>query len=519
VILDKNVDVKVHSTTVHKYNSNGYNTIPGKIINIPISLLSKNSHLEVNVKCDICGKEKELSYSKYNKNIKKYNIYTCSEKCASFKIKKTKEILYGDENYNNREKNKETCLEKYGDENYNNRDMYKNTCLEKYGGHYNTLEEYRNKFTDTCLKKYGVDNPMKSEDLKEEIRIKLLYHNLQKLKIKYDDFDIIDNSGDNYRIKKNCHIFDINKQTFNMRMKIGNELCTICNPINSFSDSENVLYKFIQENYNYNIIQRNRKILNGKELDIYIPELKLAFEFNGVYWHNELYKPNNYHKIKSDLCEEKGIQLIHIWEDDWNYKQDIVKSMILNKLGKTPNKIYARKCEIKEVTDNKLIRKFLDENHIQGFIGGKVKIGLFFEDKLVSLMTFGKKRISQNSSSGEDEYELLRFCNKINTNVVGGASRLFKYFTKNYKYNEIITFADRSHSNGNLYKQLGFDFIHKTLPNYHYIINKNKFHRFGFRKDILIKEGFDPNKSEHEIMLERKIYRIYNAGNLKFIYR
>jgi hypothetical protein len=133
-------------------------------------------------------------------------------------------------------------------------------------------------------------------------------------------------------------------------------------------------------------------------------------------------------------------------------------------------------------------------------------------------MTFGKLRRTMNSKSSEGEYEMLRFCNKLNTNVIGGASKLFYYFLNNYKSNNIISYADRSHSNGNLYKELGFNLSHITKPNYYYIIDGLKKYRYGFRKDILVKQGYNKNKSEHEIMLERKIYRIYNSGNYKFTY-
>ena len=122
------------------------------------------------------------------------------------------------------------------------------------------------------------------------------------------------------------------------------------------------------------------------------------------------------------------------------------------------------------------------------------------------------------SKSKTGEYELLRFCNKLNANVVGGASKLFKYFTKNYSFIEITTYADRSHSNGDLYETLGFNFISKTEPNYYYIVDGIRYHRFGFRKDVLVKEGFNKNKTEHEIMIQREIHRIYNSGNLKFIF-
>jgi hypothetical protein len=221
--------------------------------------------------------------------------------------------------------------------------------------------------------------------------------------------------------------------------------------------------------------------------------------------------------MKTESCLEKGIQLIHIWEDKWNYKQDIVKSMILNKLVKTPNKIFARKTQIKEINDNILVRNFLETNHLQGFVGSSVKLGLFYENELVSLMTIGKKRNLMKSKSQEGEYELLRFCTKLNINVIGGASKLFKYFLKNYSFTEITTYADRSHSQGNLYETLGFEFVSKTPPNYYYVVDGVRKHRFGFRKDVLIKEGYDVNTTEHEIMLKRKIYRIYDSGSLKFI--
>jgi len=320
-------------------------------------------------------------------------------------------------------------------------------------------------------------------------------------------------------ICKDCDkIFKISKTLFNHKLLENIKLCPFCNPP-TISNNEIKIFNFITNIYNDQIITNSKKIIPPLELDIFLPELKLAFEYNGLYWHNELNKENNYHLNKTELCEEQEIQLIHIYEDDWIYKQDIVKSMILNKLEKTENKIFARKCEIKEISNNKLIKSFLDENHIQGFVGSKIKIGLFYNKELVSLITFGNRRVAMGKKTTNDgEYELLRFCNKLNTNVVGGASRLFKYFIKNYKPTEITTYADRSFSQGKLYETLGFKFIEKTKPNYYYVIGRKKYHRFNFRKNILIKEGFDPNKTEHEIMLERKIYRIYNSGNLKYIF-
>jgi len=186
--------------------------------------------------------------------------------------------------------------------------------------------------------------------------------------------------------------------------------------------------------------------------------------------------------------------------------------MILNKLGKTNTKIYARKCEIKEITNNNLIREFLDKNHIQGFVGSSVKLGLYFNDELVSLMTFGKNRLGIGKIQKYD-FELLRFCNKLNTNVIGGASKLFKFFTNNYNPNKIVSYADRSYSNGKLYEKLNFIKDHTTRSGYHYVVDKVRRHRFNFRKNKLKGVG-----TEHEIMLSNNIHRIYNSGHICFIW-
>ena len=259
----------------------------------------------------------------------------------------------------------------------------------------------------------------------------------------------------------------------------------------------------------------NKNILNGKELDILIPSHNVAIEYNGLYWHSEQYRSNDYHLNKTELCEKKGIQLIHIFEDEWINKKEIVKSRLKNILGVTDKTIYARKCIIKEVSVKEKT-KFINDNHIQGSVGSKINLGLYYNDELVSVMTFGGLRGSLGSKSDKNTWELLRFCNKINVSVVGGASRLLKYFLKMYTPKELISYADRRWSMGNMYEKLGFKFIHDSKPNYWYIDRLNRLHRYNFRKDVLIREGFDKDKSEHEIMLERGIYRIYDCGNKKY---
>ena len=284
---------------------------------------------------------------------------------------------------------------------------------------------------------------------------------------------------------------------------------------NLTSKAEIEVYEFLKEHVECD--NSNRVILNGKELDIYIPKLNIAVEFNGLYWHSDLFKDKNFHTGKTELCESKNIQLIHIFEDEWIFKKEIVKSRLLNLIGKTPVKIYARKCEIREVSSSDSM-KFLEQNHIQGSVGSQIKLGLYCNEELVSLMTFGSLRKHMGQSSKAGVFELLRFCNKLNTNVIGGASKLLKYFERNYNPIEIISYADRRWSQGKLYSNLGFDFVHNTQPNYFYVQKGycKRNNRYNFRKSELVKQGHDKNKTEKEIMKSLGYDRVYDSGNKKY---
>lgn len=261
----------------------------------------------------------------------------------------------------------------------------------------------------------------------------------------------------------------------------------------------------------------NKKILDGYEIDIYVPEKKIGIEFDGLYFHSDAFVDKYYHVDKTKLAKEKGVTLIHVFEDEWRYKKSIVKSRLLNILGKTPNRIYGRNCEIKEVS-SKDTTKFLNENHLQGTAGAKVRIGLYYNDELVSLMTFGGLRINLGQKRTDGHYELTRFCNKINTNVIGGASKLFKYFVDNYSPKQIISYADYRWSNGDMYEKLGFDFVKLTPPNYFYMKGRNRENRFKYRKSELVRMGHDKDKTEKQIMEELGYKRIYDCGALKYVY-
>lgn len=325
-------------------------------------------------------------------------------------------------------------------------------------------------------------------------------------KYDYSNVKYINNSTD---VDIICPKHGIFKQTPGNHLK--GENCPKCMSC-GVSYMEEELYNYISS-LDDSFETHNKKILDGFELDIYSDKLKIAFEFDGLYWHCELNKPKDYHLNKTELCAEKGIKLIHIFEDEWLYKQSIVKSRIKNILNKTDNIFYARKCEIR-LLSNKEANDFLDDNHIQGKINSSINIGLFYKDNLLSVMTFGSLRKCLGREKKDNNYELLRFCNKINTSVVGGASKLFNFFIKKFEPHSVISYADRRWSNGNLYEKLNFNFINNTVPNYFYIKNKKRYNRYGFRKNILVeKYGCDNSDTEHNFCYQNGWYRIYDCGS------
>lgn len=401
-----------------------------------------------------------------------------------------------------------------------------NTNLIKYGvDNVSKNKDIQQKIVNTNLKKYGVNNVSKNKDIVNKIKNIKFEKELNDWKIKLNNSNIkieyLDN--DDILISGYCdehETFIIKRQTLYSRYyrQTLENVCTVCNPINeNVSNVENDLRNFIEKELLFN----TEKIqIDGKEIDIFIPKHKLGIEFDGLYYHSNLFKDKNYHLHKTNVAEDAGISLLHIFEDEWLNKKNIVKSIIKSKLGLFDEKIYARLCSIKELKSDETI-DFLNKNHIQGGIGSKIRLGLYYQNELVGVMTFGKKRLAMgNKGNNADEYELLRYCNKLNFTIIGGYSKLLKYFIKIYNPNSILTFADRRYSQGNIYDKNGFKFMYNTEPNYWYF-NPNKtklirYHRFKFRKDVLIKEGFDKDKTEREIMSERGFLKIYDCGNKKY---
>lgn len=284
---------------------------------------------------------------------------------------------------------------------------------------------------------------------------------------------------------------------------------------NGPSKPEEELVSFIKEQGITNIIQSDKQVLAGLELDIYLPDQNLAIEFNGNRFHSDLFKKKTYHLKKTLECNVKGIRLIHIWECDYVKKKPIILSNIQAILGKTPTRIYARECSVKTVSSMET-QHFLNQNHLQGNTVAGIRLGLYYKNTLVSVMTFSKLRKAVGMTHKEGSYELARFCNQLNTVVVGGASKLFQHFLRNYTPDYVLSFANRDWSVGNLYKKLGMVDKGSTPPGYFYTKSQYRYSRFAFTKHKLIEMGFDGSKTEYDIMTEQGYFRIWDCGNLKY---
>ncbi len=348
-------------------------------------------------------------------------------------------------------------------------------------------------------------------------RIKNHIYNIKET-IEKQNFEIINNLDlfnglNNEKLKLKCKKCNniIEKDLSNSRWE--KFYCNICN--NFTSNEEKEVLAFIKEKYNKTILN-NIKHIENKELDIYLPENNLAIEYNGIYYHsynNQQKENKKYHLNKTELCLKKNIKLLHIFSHEWSdlNKQEIWKSIILNKLG-VSNRIFARKCMIKEL-DNKTKNAFLNNNHLQGEDKTSIKIGLFYNNELISVMTFSKTRFNKNY-----EWELVRFCNKLNTTIIGGASKLLTYFEKTYKPKSLITYADRRYSTGELYYKLGFTFIKNTPPNYIYYKRNLFLSRMQTQKHKLEKllVNFNKNITESENMFNHGYRRFWDCGNMSF---
>ena len=278
--------------------------------------------------------------------------------------------------------------------------------------------------------------------------------------------------------------------------------CPVCSA--KFSNKEKELLSFVQSIYKGEILSNDRHL--GFELDIYLPEKKVALEFNGNYWHSLAQKDKKYHYNKSRRCEDNGIRLIHIFEYEWDNprQRPILENIIKNALGINQEKIYARNCSI-EVRESKKMRQFFDNNNIQGFRGGKFAICLVYKEEVVMAYMMGSCYLG---GKGKYEWEVIRGATKLGINVIGGASKIWSYFLKTYNPNNCVYYIDYNYFNGSSLPYLGLKYVgcRESFKNY-----------WQNLKTVKNREP-QRNKEIQELYKTGEVIPIYNAGTKTYVY-
>lgn len=346
--------------------------------------------------------------------------------------------------------------------------------------------------------------------------------NIQRVAAR-DNLEVLSFEGHYVHLRCNrCGMtFSFTKQMFNASSTRLANYCPTCFPRNTgTSNLEKEVFAFVQSIYPGQVIPNDRAALDGREIDILIPERHLGIEVTGLFWHAEGQNPDRNHLLhKTQLASARGIRLITIFEDEWRLRQDIVKSRLANLLGAPGTRVPARRCHVRVITSREK-GEFLEQNHLQGNDAAPVCLGLFHDDKLVSVMTFKKTSVAKGGRG--DGWELSRFCSRLNHHVVGGASKLLRHFIRYHagETRKIISYADRRWSDGDLYRALGFTLAGTSKPNYWYTVDyRTRKHRAAFMKHTLKTKLADFNHEETEWQnMRRAGYdRIWDCGNLVWV--
>lgn len=394
---------------------------------------------------------------------------------------------------------------------------YKESMMTRYGVETALANpDILKKVKNTNLLKYGHENVMQSPDVAEKSSIKqkqreidlgIYEARINRFKELYSVEPLF--SKDDYLKKQPLKWKHVCGNIYESNWNNGN--LSICPRPECVSQSspQRSIYEYIKSIIpDSEILVNIRSIISPYELDIYIPEKNIAIEVDGIYWHQfDHEKTAN----KKQLCEAKGISLLHITDIAWESKSEIWKSILSSKL-KTQSKIFARKCELKSVDFNEA-SIFLDKNHLQGSVNHSKAYGLYLNDELQALMTFGKPRFNKNFNC-----ELLRYSSKLETTVVGGASRLLKAFISKFPGN-IVTYAKKEYSNGNLYKTLGFKLTDSGKPSYFYIKGDKILSRYQAQKHKLSKllgEKFNELLTERENMIKAGYIMVTDRGSFTY---
>ena len=462
-----------------------------------------------------------VEYPMQSKDVRVKSKQTCLKKYGVEQIAHSKTI---------QEKIKQTNLDRYGVEctlqSKDVREKIKQTNLERYGVENPTQsKEIQEKIKQTNLDRYGFETPLQSKTIQEKIK----QTNLDRYGVIYNSQRHISNDSLD-KLNNILYLIEQHHVEKKTLTQIAYELNvtpkTVADKFKQFdikikrfarSQMEKDIIELIERHSPYEIITNSQDIISN-EIDIFLPEINFAIEVNGDFYHSELRgKDKHYHLDKLLECENINIDLMHAWEHDWIHSQEIMASIILAKINKTLNKLNARQCKVCEISSN-IARNFLNNNHLHGYVNSSINIGLYYDNELVSVMTFMLNRFGCSA-----QYEMSRFASKINTNVRGAASKLFKCFIKIHKPKSVVSYAHRGLFTGTVYRQLGFKFSHVSQPSYRYFHKSNTsrlFSRLKFQKHKLEKqlENYDPTVTAWKNMVNNGYDRIWDCGNNVYLW-
>jgi len=474
------------------------------------SLVNGNKYEWICKSCSVKKQWENGDFKNHSNNMRdrwKDDKYRMIFKSSEFRNKKREESTKIWSNDEMREKARVKSINLWKDEKYrSNRKIDKNKISNKSKELWKS-KQYRDKVI-TATKKYFNSEEYKKRSM---LSVEEVIKRSKDLHGDKYDYSLSEYDGYNKKIDIICPIHGVfSQRVINHLQGCG---CPKCPKHTSLQQNEVV--DFVSNFYDGEIIVGDRETIKPYEVDILIPELKICIEYNGNYWHSYGHKESKHermkHSIKHDMCLNVGYHLVQISEHEWNHKNEIVRSKIKYLLGVSNVSIYARKCSVSNIS-NKDYREFMSNNHMQGHKNASVKIGLIYNDEIVAVMSFNKHP--------KYEWEITRFANKLDTTVVGGASRLFKHFLKQNDPDSILTYADRRYSIGSLYEKLGFSLDGITNPNYTYTDKDVVFSRQQFQKHKLKDklDVFDPGLTEAENMFNNGYRRMWDAGHYRFLW-
>jgi hypothetical protein len=478
-----------------------------------------------------CMQNPEVKIKVKATNIKRYGVENpLASKEVQAKVAETNKLKYGACNVFGskaiKTKIKETNLKKYGVDNPAKSEQIKqkikSTIQSKYGySSYTSTEEYKQHMIDT----FGVTNIAMLPEVKEKARKAKLLSTYDKI-LNQPNIDKIqplftkeEYEGSHKRslYKWKCLRCGKEFEAYYWSSNHHLPLCPSCDTSTSLVHQE--LIEWLKSN-NINVVVNDRKTIAPLELDIWLPQLNIAIEFNGTYWHSTYHiSQSDYHINKLLRCKDKGIHLIHIWEYAWLSKKPQILHRLSSILNINQTRVFARNCTVKEISPE-ISKEFVDTYHLQGLSNASVNLGLYHKSELIAVMTFSKPRFNKTY-----QWELLRFCCS-KYKVIGGASKLLKYFERNYNPKSLVSYADRcwTEDNNNLYAKLGMYLavpVEKIKPNYKYVKGSTVLSRYQCQKhklqDLLGADKFNPELSETENMINNGYYKLFDCGNLTYV--